>query len=533
MKKYIALLFVFALAFAAAGCGGGANVANNETAANYNTYYGGNDTAADDSDYYSSYDNSAAADDDAAWEEPAPQYYSENDNYTYTEQDEAIGGYVNTTQDHLSTFGIDVDTASYTRTRDYLEGGSLPPVDSVRVEEFINYFDAGYPTPEEIAFGIYADGAPSPFDSPGTYLLRFGIQGYEVPEVLRKPVSLTFVIDISGSMSDPNKLDLVKQSLYLLVDRLDRFDKVAIVAYGTSAKIVLEATSGNNGETINSAIRRLNAGGSTNAEDGLRIGYKMAYQNYQSESVNRVILLSDGVANVGQTEASELLRFIEDYASTGITLTTMGFGMGTYNDPFMEELADSGDGSYAYIDNLDEARRLFVDDLTSTLQVIARDARIQVDFNTEVVAYYRLLGYENRGIRDEDFQNNTVDAGELGAGHSVTALYAVQLAPNAVGRVATVQLRWQDPDTYQWVEINGDFNTWDLEDDFMETDPHFRLAVLAAHFAELLRQSPYNSELSYYNLLEYAYPLSRELSGDDDINEFIWMLQEASYLAGP
>lgn len=445
-----------------------------------------------------------------------------------TEQE--INGYVDTRYDQLSTFGIDVDTASYTRARDYIESGSLPPAESVRVEEFINYFDAGYPTPEDIAFGIYADGALSPFHSPGTYILRFGIQGYQVPEVLRKPVSLTFVIDVSGSMSDPNKLDLVQRSLRLLVERLRPDDSVSIIVYGSNARVVLEPTSGANQSVINSEIDRLSSGGTTYAEAGLRLGYNMALQAFISGGVNRVILASDGVANVGKTEASELLKFIRDYADMGITLTSMGFGMGTFNDPFMEELADNGDGNYAYIDDLDEAKRLFVDELTSTLQVIAKDARIQVDFNPKAVSYYRLLGYENRDIADEDFRNDTVDAGEIGAGHSVTALYAVQMFPNAQGRIATVQLRWEDPDTHQNFEINGNFNTWDLLRDFQDADAHYQLAVLAAQFAELLKESPYGSETTINQLLDYAYPLVSELHEDPDVIGFVSLLQQAKWL---
>ncbi|HKJ28467.1 MAG TPA: von Willebrand factor type A domain-containing protein, partial [Anaerolineales bacterium] len=378
MKKTLALLSIAFVAFASAGCGGGEAASDNavydEAVYQDNYYYGGDNSMANDD----------AADDDY-WSEPSPQVEPVED-YASDFDDVEIGGYFNTEYDNLSTFGIDVDTASYSRARNYIENGSLPPADSVRVEEFVNYFDAGYPTPEDIAFGIYADGARSPFHSPGTYLLRFGIQGYEVPEVLRKPVSLTFVIDISGSMSAPNKLELVKDSLQLLVDRLNGDDTVGIVVYGSRAATVLKPTSGDQKTKIKRAIERLDTGGSTNAEEGLRMGYDLAHRVYQPGSVNRVILASDGVANVGRTEASDLLRFIEDYANSGITMTSMGFGMGTYNDPFMEELADKGDGTYAYIDNFDEAKRMFVDELTSTLQMIARDAKIQVDFNSDVVA---------------------------------------------------------------------------------------------------------------------------------------------------
>jgi len=539
MKKKLALLIVILLAFAAVGCGGAAEPANNSAPdmnfsdeGSNGVYYNLNEAGIEmeePAEMYSSPNSATPLKPEAV--EIGPSDFYKGESAVEEDYNHEIGGYENTRYDHLSTFGIDVDTASYSRTRNYIKDGYLPPADSIRVEEFINYFDSGYPTPEDVAFGIYADGALSPFHSQGIYLLRFGIQGYEVPEVLRKPVALTFVIDISGSMSDPNKLELVKDSLQLLVDRLNGDDMVSIVVYGSRASVVLEPTNGDQKRTISRAIERLDTGGSTNAEEGLRLGYQMAYQVYQPGNVNRVILASDGVANVGQTEASQLLRFIKDYANTGITLTTMGFGMGTFNDPFMEELADNGDGSYAYIDDMQEAKKLFVDDLTSTLQVIARDARIQVDFNPEVVAYYRLLGYENRDIADEDFRNDNVDAGEIGAGHSVTALYAVQFQPRAQGRIATVQLRWEDPDTRRVIEINGNFNTWDLGSDFSETDPHYRLAVVASQFAELLRHSPYSSELAFDELLEFAYPLTRELEDDPDVNEFLWLLQEASYLA--
>jgi len=441
-------------------------------------------------------------------------------------------GFVDTYYDHLSTFGIDVDTASYTQTRNYIKDGLIPPADSVRVEEFINFFDAGYEMPRDVAFGIFADGAPSPFERYDTQLIRIGIQGYEVPESRRKPVNLTFVIDVSGSMSSPDKLELVKDSLELLVDQLDREDMVSIVEYGSRAKTVLYPTSGNQKQTILRAIRKLRTNGSTNAEAGLRMGYQLAYEAFIEDGINRVILASDGVANVGHTEASELLRFIRKYADRGITLTTMGFGMGTFNDPFMEELADNGDGSYAYIDSMKESKRLFVDDLTSTLQVIAKDAKIQVDFNSEIVSHYRLLGYENRDIADKDFRNDEVDAGELGAGHSVTALYEVVLVGEEEGRIATIQFRWEDPDSGEVIEINGNFNTWDLKQEFSEADSHFQVAALAAYFAEILKESPSSYDIFLTDLLDYAMDLPRSVRNDADVKELLWLIEEADYLIG-
>lgn len=322
-----------------------------------------------------------------------------------------------------------MDTASYSVARRYVMDGNLPPADLVRVEEFVNYFDAGYPSPSDIAFGIYADGAPSPFQRDGSYIVRFGVQGYQVSEEERKPATLTFVIDVSGSMEMENRLGLVKQSLQLLVDRLRPSDTVAIVVYGSNAYVVLNPTSGEDRNRILEAVYSLHTEGATNAEAGLRLGYQLAYQAFRPGAINRVILCSDGVANVGETGPDAILEEIRGYTETGITLTSVGFGMGNFNDVLMEQLADKGDGNYAYVDTLDEARRLFVDNLTSTLQVIAKDAKVQVDFNKEVVSRYRLIGYENRSVADQDFRNDAVDAGEIGAGHHVTALYAVILNP--------------------------------------------------------------------------------------------------------
>jgi len=445
-------------------------------------------------------------------------------------EDYGVNPFIDTYEDHLSTFALDVDTASYSVARRYINDGNAPPTEAIRVEEFVNYFDPGYPTPPEVAFGIYADGAPSPFRNDGTYLLRFGIQGYEVPEYARKPASLTFVIDVSGSMGRENRLWLVKQSLQMLVDRLRPDDTVAIVVYGSSARVVLYPTSGEDRATIMSAIYSLGTEGSTNAEAGLRLGYQMAWNALRPEAINRVILCSDGVANVGQTGPEAILNEIRGYVESGITLTSVGFGMGNFNDVLMERLANDGNGSYAYIDDLDEAQKLFVEDLTSTLQVIALDAKVQVDFNPEVVAYYRLIGYENRDVADQDFRNDAVDAGEIGAGHSATALYAVTFRPNAQGRIATVQLRWEDPDTHQVTEINGNFNTWDLAQSFEQADPRYQLAVVVAQYADLLRNSPWAAGTSAQQLVNHAYRLSSLLWEDAEVVEFASLVSRASQI---
>ena len=432
--------------------------------------------------------------------------------------------------DHLSTFALDVDTASYAIARSYVMDGMLPPADLVRVEEFVNAFDQGYQASKNEAFMIYADGAPSPFDDDGAYIMRVGIQGYEVTESERKPLSLTFVIDTSGSMGQQDRLKMVKQSLKLLVDRLDRRDTVSIVAYGSRARVVLEPTSGRHSAQIKWAINSLGSGGSTNAEAGLRLGYEMAMEAYQWDAVNRVVLCSDGVANVGQTTSGGILSTVRGYVEEGVTLTTIGVGMGSYNDDLLEELANNGNGNYSYVDTLDEARKVLVDDMVSTMQVIAYDAKVQVDFNPEVVSSYRLMGYENRAIADQEFRDDEVDAGEIGAGHTATALYAVYLYPGSEGRIATVQLRWQNPDTYETHEINGNFNTWSLAHTFEDAASHFQLAALVAQYAEILRHSPYASEAAMPLVSWYADQVAEMLPHDEQVTEFAELTWHASVL---
>jgi Ca-activated chloride channel homolog len=447
-------------------------------------------------------------------------------------KDAGVNPETNTRYDHLSTFALDVDTASYTVARRYINDGNLPPYDAVRVEEFVNSFNQGYAAPENAAFTIYADGAPAPQGyQEGTYILRFGVQGYRVPDSQRKPAVLTFVIDVSGSMGMENRLELVKRSLHLLVDRLDARDTVAIVVYGSNARAVLKPTSGARRGVILNAIDKLRPEGSTNAEAGLRLGYRYAQEAYQEGASNRVILCSDGVANVGNVDADTILNEVRGYVDNGITLTTAGFGMGNFNDVLLEQLADRGNGNYAYIDTLEEARKLFVDNLTSTLQVIARDAKVQVDFNTDVVESYRLLGYENRAVADQDFRNDTVDAGELGAGHTATALYAIQLKPGAEGRIATVQLRWQDPDTREVKEINGNFNTWGLTSGYENCDPRYQVAVTAAQFAEILRESPY-VQISLSSLAHRAERIAQRLPEDEQVSELASLIRQAANIRG-
>ena len=398
--------------------------------------------------------------------------------------------FIDTEDDHLSTFAMDVDTGSYSVTRRYLTDGYLPPPEAVRVEEFVNTFDYNYDPPTEDAFAIHIDGAPSKFgEGKRLQLLRIGLQGRVIPSEHRKDAILTFVIDVSGSMQKENRLGLAKKALTLLVNQLRPTDKVGIVVYGSRGRLVLPHTGIEQRSEILAAINSLAPGGSTNAEEGLRIGYDLAWRNASVNHINRVILCSDGVANVGNTGPDAILKEIRTYVNKGIRLSTVGFGMGNYNDVLMERLADTGDGSYAYVDTLTEAKRIFVENLTGTLQLIAKDAKIQVDFNSEVVSRFRLLGYENRSLTHEQFRDDAVDAGEVGSGHQVTALYEVKLHPDATGKLATVSIRYADPDNHRVSEVSEDISVSQLHESFDAAPATFRLAAGVAEFAEILRES--------------------------------------------
>ena len=398
--------------------------------------------------------------------------------------------FIDTEDDHLSTFGMDVDTGSYSVTRRYLTDGYLPPPEAVRVEEFVNAFDYHYNPPTDSAFAIHIDGAPSKFgEGKRLQLLCIGLQGRVIPDEHRKDATLTFVIDVSGSMEKENRLELVKKALTLLVDQLRPTDKVGIVVYGSRGRLVLPHTGIEQRREILAAINALRPGGSTNAEEGLRIGYDLAWRNASVNHINRVILCSDGVANVGKTGPDAILKEIRTYVDKGITLSTVGFGMGNYNDVLMEQLANTGDGNYAYVDTLSEARRIFVENLTGTLQLIAKDAKIQVDFNPEVISRFRLLGYENRRLEHEQFRDDSVDAGEVGSGHQVTALYEVKLHPKATGKMATVSIRYADADSHRVTEVSEEITVSQLHESFDTAPATFRLAAAVAEFAEILRES--------------------------------------------
>ncbi|MFH1572290.1 MAG: von Willebrand factor type A domain-containing protein, partial [Gemmatimonadota bacterium] len=343
----------------------------------------------------------------------------------------------------LSTFSIDVDTASYANVRRMLTGGSMPPAGAVRIEEMLNYFSYDYAPPTgSDPFAAHVEVAGCPW-APQHRLARIGIKGWEIANEDRPVSNLVFLLDVSGSMNEPNKLPLLKQAMGMLVDQLGENDRVAIVVYAGASGLVLDSTSCDDREAVLDALRRLNAGGSTNGGAGIQLAYDTAMAHFVEGGVNRVILATDGDFNVGTTSQSDLVDMVEDKARSGVFLTVLGFGMGNYQDSTLEKLADKGNGNYAYIDTELEAKKVLVEQISGTLVTIAKDVKIQVDFNPAKVAAYRLIGYENRLLRDEDFLDDTKDAGEIGAGHSVTAIYEL-VPPGKEGELPTVE-----PSKYQ------------------------------------------------------------------------------------
>jgi Ca-activated chloride channel homolog len=438
--------------------------------------------------------------------------------------------FVQTTVDQLSTFALDVDTGAYTAARGYINAGQLPPPNSARAEEFLNYFHYDYPAPQQGDFGIYVDGAPSPWGQGDTQIVRVGIQGRRIDDSQRKDAALTFVIDASGSMDRPSRLPLAKQALALLVGQLRESDSVAIVVFGSESHVVLQPTSAAQRETILQAIDSLGIEGATNIEGGLQMAYDLAASNFKPGAINRVILLTDGEANIGATGPDSILQTIHDQRAQGVLLSTVGFGMGDYNDPMLERLADAGNGNYAYVDTIEAARRIFVQNLTGTLQVIAKDAKVQVEFNPAVVASYRLIGYDNRAVADADFRNDTVDAGEVGAGHSVTALYELRMTEQGQGTALTVQMRYADPKSGEVHEIAQPFGSAGLGRDFAEASPRFQQAVAIAGFAEQLHTGVGAPSLD--RVLEITQRIAPQLANDSDVQEFAQLVARAIVLQG-
>jgi Ca-activated chloride channel family protein len=456
-------------------------------------------------------------------DEPYPDVFFDNP---------GVNPFIDTEDDRLSTFALDVDTASYAVARRYLADGNLPDKDSVRVEEYVNVFPTGLPAPDEDTFAIHVDGAPTPFVQNDRYqVARIAIQSRRLDPESRPDAALTFVIDVSGSMDLENRLELVKQSLGILLEQLRPRDTVAIVVYGTEARLLLPPTPIAEGETIRSAIAELRPEGSTNAEAGLLLGYETARRGFREGSINRVILASDGVANVGNTGPESILRQIRQEATDGIALLTLGFGMGNFNDVLMEQLANDGDGFYAYVDTIEEAERLFVDELTATLVTVALDAKVQVDWDVETVERYRLIGFENRAVDDDEFRDDSVEAGAIGAGHAVTALYELKLHEDAAGALGTVTLRWTDPDTREPVELESSLEMADLAPTFAQADRNFRLAATAAAFGEVLRESYWASKLTLFDVATEAAARAEEFPEDGTVRELAELTRRAAALA--
>ena len=443
-----------------------------------------------------------------------------------------VNPFIDTDDDSLSTFAVDVDTASYSVARAYVNDGYMPEPASVRVEEFVNSFDQGYEPPDDGAFAIRVDGAPSPFGGDSRKLMRVGLQGETVSQDEHKDATLIFAIDVSGSMRG-YRLDLAKRSLRMLTERLRQRDEVGIVIYGSNASVLLEPTDSGETGAIFDAIDSLRSGGSTYAEAGLRLAYEIAADRVRPGRVTRVILLSDGVANVGAAGPDGILKSVREYVDEGVTLTTVGFGVGNYNDILMERLANDGDGTYHYVDTDKEARRLFDQNLVGTLQNIAKDAKTQVVFDENTVRSYRLLGYENRDVADEDFRDDAVDAGEIGAGHSVTALYELKLQEDAPsdGKVAAVHMRWADPDSGEVSEISRNFRLNDMSSEFEDAAPRFQLSAVVAEYAELLRESYWARDGSLEAVAAEAARVSRLLPNDGAVAEFAGLTVRAARLA--
>jgi Ca-activated chloride channel family protein len=436
----------------------------------------------------------------------------------------------------ISTFSIDVDTGSYSNVRRILMAGQLPPKEAVRVEELINYFDYDYPVPQSLKqpFTVSTEIAPTPWNQK-TKLLHIGIKGYEVPQSQLPPVNLVFLIDVSGSMDSPDKLGLIKSSLKMLSQQMTERDSIAIVVYADNTEVLLEPTpvnGVNNLAKIHAAINGLNAGGSTNGGAGITLAYDMAQKGFIKNGINRVIVATDGDFNVGTVNFEALLKLVEEKRKSGISLTTLGVGSDNYNEKLMEQLADKGNGNYAYLDSLNEAQKVLVEQMSATLLTIASDVKIQIEFNPEQVSEYRLIGYENRALKREDFSNDKVDAGEIGAGHSVTALYEIALKGEGGERLeamryadkkvkpskksdelAFLRLRYKPSASEETKSqlLETPLLKKHITPDLAKTSNNFRFAAAVAGFGQLLRGGQYTENLSYDDVKR----LAQEARGED------------------
>lgn len=432
-------------------------------------------------------------------------------------------------EDALSTFSIDVDTGSYTLARRMInEGYAIDPA-RVRVEEFLNYFHYRYPEPQAGAFGVSLDAAPSLFKpAANRKMMRVGVQGKQLSAATRKPVHLSFLVDVSGSMQGANRIGLVREALRVVTWNLGAGDTISITTYAGEVKVLLPPTGMMRRGDILEVINGLKTTGSTRMGDGLQLVYKMALDSFVPGDVNRVIVLSDGDANLGPTSFSKMFERIQAYVAQGITLTTIGFGMGNYKDEMMEQLANQGNGNYFYIDTKKEVYKVFEEQLDATLQVIAKDVKIQVEFNPEAVVSYRLVGYENRDIADADFRDDRVDAGEIGAGHSVTALYEMVLTDAALestdAHLATVRIRHKTPTGTQAQEQAFELSARQLHATLAEAGDDFCFAAAVAGFAEVLRKSPYAADLDLAQVEELARAAS--LPEQEQRQEFIGLVAQ-------
>ncbi len=449
----------------------------------------------------------------------------------------------------VSTFSIDVDTGAYSNVRRMLNNGQLPVKDAVRVEELINYFSYDYPVPKNSSqpFAVTTEIGVTPWN-PDTHILHIGIKGYDKSRQALPASNLVFLVDVSGSMKSADKLGLLKSALKLLSKQMRSEDSISIVVYAGASGVVLEPVAGNETAKISQALDSLTAGGRTNGAAGIRSAYQLAEQSFIKDGINRVILATDGDFNVGTVNFEALKDLIEEKRKSGISLTTLGFGTGNYNDHLMEQLADAGNGNYAYIDTLNEAQKVLVDEMSSTLNTIAKDVKIQVEFNPAVVAEYRLVGYENRALNREDFNNDKVDAGEIGAGHTVTALYEIsmvnsnskQLEPLRYSQalaantrhnneIALLRLRYKQPDANTSKLIERPIKTADVENKLEKTSERFRFSASVAGFGQLLRGGKYTDNYQYDDVLE----LARNARGRDDFGyrgEFISLVNLARTL---
>jgi Ca-activated chloride channel family protein len=448
-----------------------------------------------------------------------------------------------------STFSIDVDTASYANVRRLLEMGKLPPADAVRIEELLNYFPYDYAPPSgEAPFAVHADVFACPWQ-PEHQLVRVGLKAREMDARERPAANLVFLIDVSGSMGFPNKLPLVQRALGLLAQQLEARDRVALVVYAGASGVVLEPTRGDRGAEISAALDRLQAGGSTNGGAGIELAYALAQAGHGPGVASRVILATDGDFNVGITSEGELTRLIEEKAKAGVFLSVLGFGMGNYQDATLEQLADRGNGNYAYIDTLNEARKALVEQLAGTLITVAKDVKIQVEWNPARVSAYRLIGYENRALRDEDFLDDAKDAGEIGAGHSVTALFEIVAPGKALpggrveplkyqtgraptdaafgGELATVKLRWKAPDGSESQPLA--LAVADRVASLADAPADARFAAAVASFGMLLRDSEHRGDASFASVLALAEPA---LGADEQgyRTEFVGLVRRAQRL---